>query len=322
MTVQVPMIDAPAIAAALPMPTCIELMADALRALDDGTVAQPIRSVVHLPDGAGSLYTMPAFISSPPALAVKLISVFERNAERSQPTHQGLIVVFDPDTGTPALLLDAAAVTAIRTAAVSAVATRELALPGADVLAIVGTGVQARSHITAIALVRPIREIRIWGRNAGHARRLADEVHDAAAAVTVCATAAEAAAGAGIICTVTSARKPVLRGEWVAPGTHVNAIGASLPTAREVDSALAADARVFVDSIDAALTEPGDLLIPLREGVTNSNHWLPLGAVLNGHARGRRTAAEITLFKSVGLAIEDAAAAAHIARRIISTPEE
>ncbi|HEX6133588.1 MAG TPA: ornithine cyclodeaminase family protein [Longimicrobiales bacterium] len=320
MSVQVPMIDAAAIEAALPMATCIGLMADALRSLDRNEVAQPIRSVVHRPDAAGSLYTMPAFITAPPALSVKLITVFEQNAARSLPTHQGLIVVFDPETGTPTALLDAAAVTAIRTAAVSAVATRALALPTAEVLAIIGTGVQARSHIAAIPLVRPIREIRIWGRSADHAHVLADEVHAAAPAVTVCTTAADAAAGAGIICTVTSAREPVLRGEWVGPGTHVNAIGASTPTAREIDSALTADANVFVDSIDAALTEPGDLLIPLREGVTNSNHWMPLGAVLNGHARGRRSATEITLFKSVGLAIEDAAAAAHIARRITSAP--
>jgi alanine dehydrogenase len=326
MAVQVPMIDAAGVTAALPLDACIELMENALRAYDRGAVVQPLRSVIQLPDGSGSLYTMPAFIAEPPALAVKMITIFHGNAARSLPTHQGIVVVFDPQTGTPSLLLDAARLTAIRTAAVSAVATRALARADAAVLAMLGTGVQARSHIEALALVRPIREVRVWGRSRERARQLAREIAAGTAPtggpggsspleVIVCDSAADAVSDADIVCTTTSAREPMLRGEWLKRGAHINAIGASTPDAREVDSAAVAMARIFVDSIDAALTEAGDLLLPLGEGVTDAKDWSPIGAVLNGTASGRATEDDITLFKSVGLAIEDAAAAAHIARQ-------
>ena len=323
MAVQVPMIDGDGVSAALSYADCIEVMENALRAFDRGDAVQPMRSVIQLPDDTGTLYTMPAFLAEPRSLAVKMISVFHGNDARGLPSHQGIVVAFDPDTGTPVLLIDAARLTAIRTASVSAVATRTLARADADVLAVLGTGVQARSHIEAIALVRTIREIRIWGRRPERARQLAtliadmgDAARDSAAVhVVVCGSAADAIAGADIICTTTSAREPVLEGAWLKPGMHINAIGASTPGAREVDSAAVAGSRVFVDSIDAALTEPGDLLVPLGEGVTDVRNWAPIGAVLNGNAPGRLAADDITLFKSVGLAIEDAAAAAHIARR-------
>lgn len=321
MTIQVPMIDADGVSAALPPRECIDVMESALRALHRGDIAQPLRSVIHLPDGSGSLYTMPAFVASPPALTVKLISIFHGNEARSLPTHQGLVVVFDPTTGAPALLLDAASLTAIRTAAVSAVATRALARRDADTVAILGTGVQARSHITALSVVRPLRQVRIWGRSTQRAERLASEVMGAGPDIVVCTDAADAVAEADIVCTVTSAREPVLRGEWLRPGTHVNAIGASTSTAREVDTAVVAMSRIFVDAIDAALTEAGDLLIPLKEHATAAAQWTAIGAVLDGSAPGRMHDADITLFKSVGLAVEDAAAAAYIARRL-NTPRQ
>jgi alanine dehydrogenase len=317
--VQVPMIDADGISAALPLATCIELMADALRAFDRRDVVQPMRSVIQLPDGSGSLYTMPAFIAQPRALTVKMITIFHGNEGGPLPTHQGVVVVFDPRTGAPSLLLDAARLTAIRTAAVSAVATRVLAREDATVLAVLGTGVQARSHIEAMPLVRPIREVRIWGRRADGAQRLADEIAAAGTAaafdVVVCDSATDAVTDADIVCTTTAAREPVLQGRWLRRGVHINAVGASTANARELNSAVVARSRIFVDSIDAALTEAGDLLIPMREGMVDARDWSPIGAVLNGTAVGRATADDITLFKSVGLAIEDAAAAAHIARR-------
>ncbi|HSK18714.1 MAG TPA: ornithine cyclodeaminase family protein [Longimicrobiales bacterium] len=323
MAVQVPMIDADGVSAALSYVDCIELMEDALRTFDRGDAVQPMRSVIQLPDGTGTLYTMPAFIAAPRSLAVKMIAVFHGNDAHGLPSHQGIVVAFDPDTGSPVLLIDAARLTAIRTASVSAVATRALARADAGVLAVLGTGVQARSHIEAIALVRAIHEVRVWGRRPERARELAGLITGSAASagdtpavnVVVCDSAADAVADADIICTTTSAREPVLEGAWLKPGAHINAIGASTPDARELDSATIARSRVFVDSIDAALMEPGDLLVPLGQGVTDVRGWAPIGAVLNGNAPGRRATEEITLFKSVGLAIEDAAAAAHIARR-------
>lgn len=325
MTVQVPVLDAAAITAALPLDACIEVMADALRAFDAGNAAQPLRSVIHLPDGSGSLYTMPAFVARPAALAVKLITIVHDNEARSLPTHQGIVVVFDPRTGVPSLLLDAARLTAIRTAAVSAVATRALAAESAAVLAVLGTGVQARSHIAALPLVRPVRELRIWGRTRERAEQLAHDILNTTPAVTmdvvVCDTARDAVSGADIVCTATSAREPVLHGAWLRPGVHINAIGSSTPDAREVDSRAAAGSRIFVDSIDAALTEAGDLLIPLRDSVIRPQDWTPIGAVLNGTAPGRVHDDDITLFKSVGLAIEDTAAAAHIAQQRLQVPE-
>ncbi|HSJ31794.1 MAG TPA: ornithine cyclodeaminase family protein [Longimicrobiales bacterium] len=324
MAVQVPLIDADGVSAALSYADCIEVMENALRTFDRGEAVQPMRSVIQLPDDAGTLYTMPAFLAEPRSLAVKMISVFHGNDARGLPSHQGIVVAFDPDTGTPVLLIDAARLTAIRTAAVSAVATRALARDDARVLAVLGTGVQARSHIAAITLVRPIREVRIWGRRPERARRLAGLIAETAGAagdaaafnVVICDVAADAVAGADIICTTTSAREPVLEGAWLKPGMHINAVGASTPDAREVDSSVVARSRVFVDSIDAALMEPGDLLVPLGEDVTDVRSWAPIGAVLNGNATGRLTEDDITLFKSVGLAIEDAAAAAHIARQL------
>ena len=321
MAVQVPMIDAAGVTAALPLDACIELMDNVLRAHDRGDVVQPMRSVIHLPGGAGALYTMPAFTAEPRALAVKMISVFHGNEARSIPSHQGIVVVFDPDTGTPSMLLDAARLTAIRTAAVSAAATRALARRDAAVLAVLGTGVQARSHIEAIPLVRPIRQVHIWGRSRDHAQQLASELADGALEVVVSENAADAVAGADIICTTTAAREPILQGAWLARGTHINLVGASTSDAREVDDSTVAKSRIFVDSLDAALTEAGDLLIPMREGWTDPKRWTPIGAVLNGTSAGRAAEDEITLFKSVGLAIEDAAAAAHIAQHVRASGE-
>ena len=329
MSVQVPMIDAAGVSAALPLAVCIDLMEDALRALDRGEVIQPLRSVIQLPQDTGSLYTMPAFVAAPRALTVKMITVFHGNEARSTPTHQGIVVVFDPDTGTPVLLLDAARLTAIRTAAVSAAATRALAPPDAGVLAVLGTGVQALSHIEAMPLVRPIAEIRVWGRDADGAARLAADArsrlertqadaetwNEGVPTLMVCDSARTAVSGADIVCTTTSAREPILRGDWLSTGVHVNAIGSSTPGARELDSACVAAARVFVDSVDTALTEAGDLLIPMKEGAIRAQDWIPVGRVLNG-GPGRVSADDITLFKSVGLAMEDAAAAAYIARQL------
>jgi alanine dehydrogenase len=313
---QVHLSDAAGIDAVLSIAECVQLMADTLRALDRGAAAQPLRSVLHLPDGTGTLYTMPAFTSPPAALAVKLITIWHGNDAKGMPTHQGLVVVFDPETGAPAALLDAGRLTALRTAAVTAVATRALAREDATELAMLGAGVQAGPHIEALLTVRRFRRVRIWSRTPERAARLAGSMNVTGVAIESVTDARDAVEGADVICTVTGSPAPVLEGEWIADGAHINAVGASTPQSRELDSDAVARARIFVDSVEGAEHEAGDLLLPWREGrIDGPDHWTPIGAVLNGRARGRQSARDITLFKSLGMAVEDAAAAGAVAAR-------
>lgn len=296
---------------------CIGVMERAFTALGRDRVLQPLRTVLHQQDGTGSLYVMPASTVDPGALAVKLISVFHGNHERGLPSHQGVVVAFDPETGRPSALIDAASLTAIRTAAVSGLATRLLAREDARELTLLGSGVQAESHVEAMLAVRPIERVRVWSPTRAHRQEFARAM-SARHGVTVEATddADAAVEGACIICTVTAARAPVLRGERVAPGTHINAVGANLPTTREVDSATVASARIVVDSRRAALSEAGDLLIPIGEGVIDEHAIVAeLADLVLGRATGRRGPAEVTLFKSLGLAVEDALAAAWLLER-------
>jgi ornithine cyclodeaminase len=261
---------------------------------------------------------MPAFMAAPRALATKLITIWPGNDAKGMATHQGLVVVFDPETGAPSALVDAARLTAIRTAAVSAVATRALARPDAHELAILGAGVQARPHLEALLTVRPFRRVRIWSRTPQRSARLAAALHGHFdIEVQSVADARDAVTGADVVCTLTSAPAPVLEGEWLSPGVHVNAIGASTAHTRELDSAAVARARIFVDSVEGAQNEAGDLLIPWQEGrIAGPAEWTPLGAVLRGNRTGRESPTDITLFKSLGLAVEDAAAASVVAARI------
>jgi alanine dehydrogenase len=314
---QVQLIDAAGIDVVLSIAECVQLMDETLRALDAGEALQPLRTVLHLPDGSGSLYTMPAFTAAPRALAVKLITIWHHNDAKGMPTHQGVVVVFDPDTGAPTALLDAARLTAIRTAAVTAVATRALARPDARELAILGAGVQARPHIEAMLTVRSFQRVRIWNRTPERAARLADALRTHFdIAIESAPTPRDAVIGADVVCTLTSARAPVLEGEWLAPGVHINAVGASTAQTRELDSAAVSRARVFVDTVEGAEHEAGDLLIPWQEGrIPGPADWTPIGAVLRGRQPGRQSEADITLFKSLGLAVEDAAAASVVAAR-------
>jgi len=295
----------------LSMDDCIGLMEATLASLAHGKAVLPLRTVIPLPGGAGWLYTMPAFAADPPALAVKLITIFPGNHGGPLPSHQGVLLLFDAENGRPAALIDATEVTALRTAAVSAVATRLLARSDATELALIGAGVQARTHLDALRRILPIRRVRVWSRDFAHAREFAERaraLHDVE--IEAVPDAGQAAVGADVICTVTGSRTPVLRGEWVKDGAHVNAVGASTPDAREVDSALAGRARIFVDQRDAALAEAGDILIPMREGVLPADFTpVEIGDVVTGRAPGRRAPAEVTLFKSLGLAVEDAACA-------------
>ena len=300
----------------LGMGECIEAMASAFMALGRGNGVQPLRSVTRVPDGSGSLYVMPAFLpaadpNSEGTLSVKLISLFIGNTAVGLESHQGVIVLFGARQGEVRAVMEASRVTAIRTAAVSALATRLLALPDAADLAILGAGVQARSHIEAMLAVRNVRRVRIWSRTPGNARRLAEEAR-ARHSIDVSATeTAEAAVrGADLICATTASPSPVLKSEWVSLGAHINAVGSSTPGARELDTETMARACVFVDSREAALAEAGDVLIPMAEGAFGRGHIRgELGELVAGRCVGRVTGSDITVFKSLGLAVEDAAAA-------------
>ncbi len=297
--------------ALLPMAECIEAMAEVLEALGRGEAVLPLRQQVVLPDGTGRLVPMPAYTASPPALGIKVITYFPGNTGTEFDSHQGAVLLFEPVHGRLLAIMDASAITAIRTAAATGLATRLLAREDAGDLAILGSGVQARTHLEAMLTVRPIRRIRVWSRTQANAAAFAREMerrHDVA--IEVVAARREAVVGADIICTVTSAAEPVLRGEWIAPGAHVNAVGSSLRTDRELDAEAVRRCRLFVDRLESALAEAGDFLLARAEGAVDDDHIVgEIGQILLGEIEGRRSADEITLFKSLGLAVEDLAAA-------------
>ncbi len=300
----------------LPMRACMPLMASALRSLSRGDAQVPLRTVVPLPRGHDVLALMPAHATTPAALGAKVITVFPDNPGRGLDAHQGAVLVFDPVDGRLLGLVDASSLTAIRTAAVSGVATERLARPDATTLALLGSGVQARTHLDAMAQVRPLERVCVWSRTPAHAETFAAWARTAfPIEVATFGTAAEAVRGADIVCTVTASREPVLKGSWLRPGTHVNAVGASQPDARELDSRAVAMARLFADRRESLEHESADYLVPLREGLLGDATVAELGEVLLGTAEGRRTPEEITLFKSLGLAIEDLIAAGHLLER-------
>lgn len=300
----------------LPMQACIDVMTEVLTALARGEAIQPLRTVIRLPGGRGAFGIMPAQVNQPDAFGLKVITVFPGNEGTRFDSHQGAVLLFEPEHGTLAAIMDASAMTAIRTAAVSAVATHLLARRDASDLAILGTGVQARTHLEAMRAVRPVRRVRAWSRQEPHRRDFAEWAGQRfGIAVETTGTAREAVEGADLICTVTASRTPVLEGAWIAPGAHINAVGASLPDARELDTAAVVRSRLFVDRRESAFNEAGDFLIPRAEGAISDEHLRgELGDILVGRATGREDDAQVTLFKSLGLAVEDVAAA-HVVHR-------
>jgi ornithine cyclodeaminase/alanine dehydrogenase-like protein (mu-crystallin family) len=298
--------------ALLTMERCIGVMTEALTALACGEVHNPLRVPVRAPGAPGLLGLMPAWWGGTrPYYGLKEVCVFPENPKRGLDTHLGAVILHDGETGAPLSFANAAAITAIRTAAVSAVATRVLSRESSSVLAILGAGVQARSHLQAIPAVRDIREIRIFSRDPVKARRLADA---ASIRCSVAPDAESAVRDADIVVTATSSREPVVRRDWIAPGTHINAVGSSVPSARELDSELVASAALFVDRRESTVNESGDYLSALRDGLIRGPEHIraELGEVLTGLKSGRKSDEEITLFKSLGLAIEDLAAAAFL----------
>jgi len=298
----------------LTMPKCIELMESALVSLARGEVILPLRPVLRVPDSPNVFALMPAYSKALKAIGTKLITVYPGNHGTSLDSHQGAVLLFDGETGSVLAMMDAASITAIRTAAVSGVATRLLARTSATTLAILGAGVQARTHIDAMLAVRPFKKILVWSRTPEHARTVAEDTsrrHQVEAQAAESAAAAVSAAD--VVCTVTAAREPVLRGEWLKPGTHINAVGASIPTARELDTEAVKRARIFVDRRESALNEAGDILIPMKEGAISADAIIAeVGELLANGSPARLGETEITLFKSLGLAVEDLACAHYL----------
>ena len=295
------------------MDDLIAAMKTALVAFSNGSVAQPVRSVVDA-GGRGFFGVMPAFLPSPGALGAKLVTVFHDNAAAGLPTHLATILLLDDATGALVAILDGRYITEARTAAVSAVSASLLARDDASTLAIVGTGVQARSHLEAIPKVRDIREVRVWSpREDSRATFVREMQAGRAFEIRACASARDAVDHADVVVLATASREPVVRNEWIADGAHVCAVGACRPDQREMDSALVTRARVFVDSRAGALTEAGDIMIPMQEGAFDASHIVgELGEVVGRRTSGRNSRQEVTLFKSLGMAVEDMAAA-HLA---------
>ncbi|MGI9066535.1 MAG: ornithine cyclodeaminase family protein [Pyrinomonadaceae bacterium] len=301
-----------------PINECIGVMRDALIALAAGKVHQPLRTIIRPPDAKGVMGLMPSFISGDrAAFGLKAICVFPGNPAKGKDAHQGVVLLFSADTGELLAMMNASAITAIRTASVSAVATDLLAREDACNLAIIGAGVQARSHLAAMSQVRSIKRCRIASRQIEHARKVAVEMRPHFSfPLEPVDSVEEALAGADLIVTVTSAVEPIVRREWVSPGAHLNVVGSSTPNAREVDSATMAASSLFVDRRESTINEAGDYLFALRDGAIGPDHIrAELGEALRGDKPGRTSAEEITLFKSLGLAIEDLAAAAYLYSR-------
>jgi ornithine cyclodeaminase len=300
----------------LPITECIELMADALSALARDEVYQPLRTIVRPPEARGLLGLMPAYRAGEQgAFGLKAICVFPGNPAIGKDAHQGAVMLFSRETGELLALMNASEITAIRTAAVSAVATRLLAREDAQELAIIGAGVQARTHLAALAAVRPIKRARVACRNIEHAVELAREMQSSFPIEPV-RTNEEAVRGADVIVTATSSLEPVINKEWISPGAHVNAIGTHSPNSREIDSATMAAARLFVDRRESALNEAGDYLLAAQEGLITPDSIIgEIGELLIGTKTGRTSATEITLFKSLGLAIEDVVTADYLYQR-------
>jgi len=299
-------LDEAAVGRLLRMEEVIPAMERALADFSSGKVVQPVRTMLPVQEHGGFLGLMPAYTGT--ALGTKLVAFYPKNV--GVPTHHATILLFEPETGEPLLTMDGTLITEVRTAAVSALATKHLARPDASVLAIIGSGVQARSHLEALRLVRDFAEVRVWSPR--HSEAFARD-YDVEAA----ASAEEAVRGADVVVTATTSSTPVLRGEWLSPGAHINAVGAPRPDWRELDDGVLGRARVYVDSREAAQKESGDV-------IAAAEIFAEIGEVAAGTKPGRQSPEEIVLFKSLGLAVEDVATAELIYRKVTNatTPDD
>ena len=298
----------------LPMAECVDLMHRTMIAVSEGRVVLPLRSIMKMPGDRGMMGIMPGYLAEPECFGVKLVSLIPRNKPPEYSSHLGLVLLFEAEHGQPVALLDAAEITAIRTAAASGLATRLLARPEAGDLCLLGAGEQARSHLDAMLSVRSIRRVRVWARDRDKARAFAAaEGAKHGIAIETEATVREAVAGADIICTTTKARDPILLGDWVAAGVHLNVVGSSIAAAAEIDTPAVEKSRFFVDRRESTVNEGGEYLRALKDGAITAEHILgEIGEVANGTKIGRRSALDVTLYKSLGIAPQDLAAAHYV----------
>jgi ornithine cyclodeaminase/alanine dehydrogenase-like protein (mu-crystallin family) len=285
----------------------LELAEAALRKTSGGTAHQDVRRALALPGEAGTcLSLMYASLDDRANFGAKVQSVFPQNFEHAIPSHQGGVLLFERDHGRPVALINASAITGLRTPAASAVATRALSRQDAQVLTVIGYGEQAARHIASIALVRPLSQVRVWGRDSQKAKAFAEAQMAKGFAAKAFATACEAVEEADIVCTVTSASKPVLMGEWLTPGTHINAVGASVAALQEIDLDCVIRSSIWVDYMPMAMVSASDIFEPLAKGIIDQSRIVgEIGAVLNGQVRGRSDTAEITLYRSLGVPAQD-----------------
>lgn len=310
---QLRILSAEDVVAALPMVETIAAMKSAYAELSSGEAQVPLRSRVEVAERQGTALFMPAKLSDSRGMALKLVSVFPENVKRKLPTIHALVVTLDPETGTPTAILEGGTLTAIRTGAGSGAATDLLARPDASSVAILGAGVQARTQYEAVCAVRKIEAAWVYSPTREHSRKFAAEMDAtdwAPTFVEIASTAADAVRGADIICTATTSNTPVFEGTNLQHGAHINAVGSFMPEMQELDTFTVQRSAVFVDSRKAALSEAGELIVPLKEGLIGEDHILAeLGEVVSGEHPGRSDPDQITLFKSVGVAVQDAAAA-------------
>lgn len=303
----------------LSMSECVETMTDVFKMLNRDKAINPLRNLMWLPDKSGLIGMMPAYLGDTQVMGLKAISVFPGNHATEYDSHQGTVMLFETQNGRLLAMMDAGKITALRTAAVSGVATRLFAIPDAEILTILGSGVQAATHLDAMRVVRKIKYVRVWSRNFDHAKRFVErESARLSLSIEAIESAEHAVEGAHIICTVTSSTDPVLQGDWIAPGTHINAVGSSVPFARELDTAAVVKSKLFVDRRESTLNEAGDFIFPKKEGAINDAHVLgEIGDILLDKIKGRTSREDITLFKSLGLAVEDVAAAHQIYQKVL-----
>ena len=298
----------------LPMSECVELMHRTMIAVSERRLVLPLRSVMVMPGEIGMLGNMPGYIAEPQCFGVKLVSLIPHNKPPQYSSHLGLVLLFEAEHGCPVALLDAAEITAIRTAAASGLATRLLARPDAGDLALLGAGEQARSHLEAMMAVRSLRRVRVWARDAGRAAEFA-RIEGARHRITIepSDTVKDAVADADIICTVTKAREPILLGEWVAAGAHLNVVGSSIAGAAEIDTPAVVKSRFFVDYRESTVNEGGEYLRALKAGAITPEHILAeIGEVANRTKTGRRALTDVTLYKSLGIAPQDLASSHYV----------
>ncbi len=304
----------------MPMNACMDIMETALVTLGKGQGVNPLRWATFLPEEVGGLIgMMPAYLADPPSMGLKAVTVMPGNHGTPYDAHQGAVLLFETEYGCLRAMMDATEITGIRTGAVSGVATRLLARDDADDVAILGSGVQASSHLAAMLVARTARRVRVWSRSDDNANAFSErESSRHGIEIEVMPSAKEAVEGADIICTTTSAREPVLMGEWLSPGAHINAAGSSIKSTRELDTDAVVRSRLYVDRRESTLNEAGDFLFPKQEGAVTDDHIQgELGEILLHQVTGRQSSDEITLYKSLGLGVEDIASAHYIYEKAV-----